>query len=78
MALLPGHTVVLETDNQFQAGLIESRLRAAGIEPVVLGGNHLSWYPLPVTIFGGRAIRVLVPDEDVEDARALMVGEGED
>lgn len=67
MAILPGHKVILETDNQFQADLLESRLRDAGIEPVVLGGNHLSWTPLPVTIFGGRGIRVLVPDGDVEE-----------
>lgn len=71
MAILPGYTVIGEFADLNQVALLRSRFDDAGIDYVVQGEYLWSWYPLP---FGrsGRGVRVLVRDEQLDEARGMV------
>jgi hypothetical protein len=59
--------VALKTyHDQFEAEIVAGRLRAAGIEALVFDGNFVSSYG------AGLPVRLMVLDEDVDRARALI------
>ncbi|MGH8997779.1 MAG: DUF2007 domain-containing protein [Acidimicrobiia bacterium] len=57
------------TSNTFEAEVIVARLRDAGVEAVVFGGDAGGWAP-HLTIFHGS--RVMVPEDALEFAQELL------
>jgi hypothetical protein len=58
--------------NSFEAGVVQSRLLADGIHAVIFD-NEMSWEGL-----GGLIpLRLMVIEEDLEEARAVMGDPGE-
>lgn len=52
--------------NQFEAEIVAGRLRAEGIDAVVFDGNFVASYG------AGLPVRLMVLEEDVDRARALI------
>lgn len=66
-------SLLTSTTNSFEARVIEARLRSEGLDPELrgaLGG------PYPFTVGGMGEVSVHVPDEQLDDARlVLLAGE---
>lgn len=71
MALLPGYTLIGEFGDVNYVALLRSRLAAAGIDCVVLDEYRMGWRAWPL-VTTGLGARVLVRDEQVGEARAII------
>ena len=71
MAVLPGYTLIGEFPDMVIVGFLESLLREADIDYVVLDEFRSSWRGMPLYSYG-LGVRVLVKDEQVNRAKAIV------
>ena len=69
MAVLPGYTLIGEFPDMVIVGFLESLLREADIDYVVLDEFRSSWRGI---YSYGLGVRVLVKDEQVNRAKAIV------
>ncbi len=70
-------TTTLKTcQTPFEANLIKAKLEAAGIPSFLTNENYSTLYPVMANLLGS-GVRVLVNDEDLENALELLADEFE-
>jgi hypothetical protein len=68
----PGYVVLTEASNTFQAQFLAGALESEGI-PTHVDGDHLAdEFAMSQKMLGLIKVRVMVPEDRLEDARAIL------